>query len=83
MKKLLVVLATFTFLFACKEEKVKPQEEKLSLNDSIPEVKKESPFLWEGANIYFMLTDRFNNGLRNCSIARISRRRYCRYYRKN
>lgn len=24
--------------------------------------KKEVPFVWEGANLYFMLTDRFNNG---------------------
>ena len=23
---------------------------------------KESPFVWEGANLYFLLTDRFNNG---------------------
>lgn len=25
-------------------------------------VKSETPFVWEGANIYFLLTDRFNNG---------------------
>lgn len=24
--------------------------------------KKEQPFVWEGANVYFLLTDRFNNG---------------------
>ncbi|MBO6531736.1 MAG: alpha-amylase, partial [Muricauda sp.] len=24
--------------------------------------KKEVPFVWEGANVYFLLTDRFNNG---------------------
>nr|WP_223266423.1 alpha-amylase family glycosyl hydrolase [Gelidibacter gilvus] len=24
--------------------------------------KKEAPFIWEGANLYFLLTDRFNNG---------------------
>nr|WP_245577765.1 alpha-amylase family glycosyl hydrolase [Gelidibacter mesophilus] len=24
--------------------------------------KKEVPFVWEGANLYFLLTDRFNNG---------------------
>ncbi|MFD1294532.1 alpha-amylase family glycosyl hydrolase [Lutibacter holmesii] len=26
------------------------------------EVKAATPFVWEGANIYFLLTDRFNNG---------------------
>jgi alpha-amylase len=25
-------------------------------------VKPEAPFVWEGANLYFLLTDRFNNG---------------------
>ena len=23
---------------------------------------KKTPFIWEGANLYFLLTDRFNNG---------------------
>jgi len=27
-----------------------------------PEIAKEVPFVWEGANVYFLLTDRFNNG---------------------
>jgi len=26
------------------------------------EQKKEIPFIWEGANLYFLMTDRFNNG---------------------
>ena len=26
------------------------------------ETKKETPFVWNGANLYFLLTDRFNNG---------------------
>ena len=26
------------------------------------EIKPAAPFIWEGANIYFLLTDRFNNG---------------------
>lgn len=35
-----------------------------SENKNKPETveKSEAPFLWEGANVYFMLTDRFNNG---------------------
>lgn len=43
-------------VFSCKNIK----------NVNIAEVKLESsqnaPFVWEGANLYFMLTDRFNNG---------------------
>ena len=38
-------------LFSCKEES------KLLMNET-----KEVPFVWEGANLYFLLTDRFNNG---------------------
>jgi alpha-amylase len=34
-------------------------------NETQAQIKKttiETPFLWEGANLYFLLTDRFNNG---------------------
>lgn len=48
MKRLLVVLAIFG-LMGCEEE-----AEKKTI--------KEAPFVWEGANVYFLLTDRFNNG---------------------
>ena len=30
--------------------------------DKVVEEKEETPFVWEGANLYFLLTDRFNNG---------------------
>ncbi len=33
-------------------------------NQSAPKVTK-TPFVWEGANLYFLLTDRFNNGHKN------------------
>ncbi|MGB5821523.1 MAG: alpha-amylase family glycosyl hydrolase [Saonia sp.] len=63
MKKLLIAIAIFTFLFACKEEKKTTLEEKsIALTDSIPKQDKNIPFVWEGANIYFLMTDRFNNG---------------------
>lgn len=51
LKKLLAGILIFT-LTAC-EDKEKPQ---------VKTDKKESPFIWEGANVYFLLTDRFNNG---------------------
>lgn len=62
MKKLLIASAIFALFFACKEEKKESAAPPIVLNDSIPKVEKETPFVWEGANIYFLLTDRFNNG---------------------
>lgn len=47
MKKLILFLCLVS-IFSCQEKSDKP------------EIKKE--FVWEGANIYFLLTDRFNNG---------------------
>ncbi len=53
MKK--IIAFSFTLLFiACKTKK----EEKL--NTLVTAIEK--PFVWEAANIYFLLTDRFNNG---------------------
>ncbi|MFD2725365.1 alpha-amylase family glycosyl hydrolase [Hyunsoonleella rubra] len=49
MKHLLLLLA-FVFIFNCKDEKQAPVKH------------VEIPFVWEGANVYFLLTDRFNNG---------------------
>jgi len=40
------------FIFSCAQNSNK---ETISVND-------ETPFVWEGANLYFLLTDRFNNG---------------------
>ena len=53
MKKLLVLLILFTMLNACENKTDQTQ------NEPIPVA---VPFMWEGANIYFLLTDRFNNG---------------------
>ena len=44
----------------CKE--VPKQEETTVQVAELQEPKKEVPFVWEGANVYFLLTDRFNNG---------------------
>lgn len=33
-----------------------------AVQDTILIQEKKVPFLWEGANVYFLLTDRFNNG---------------------
>jgi alpha-amylase len=39
----------------------KPSSEKVTFN-SVASSSVKAPFVWEGANLYFLLTDRFNNG---------------------
>ncbi|MFL1013116.1 alpha-amylase family glycosyl hydrolase [Flavisericum labens] len=51
MKKIISFLLVAIAFFNCKQN-----EEK------VLEVKENIPFIWEGANVYFLLTDRFNNG---------------------
>ena len=52
MKRIIVILFVFLFIFSCAQKK----------NKEVVSVKQETPFVWEGANVYFLLTDRFNNG---------------------
>lgn len=53
MKKTILIFCSILFLIGCKfSSEEKKQEEK-------PE---KAPFFWENANLYFLLTDRFNNG---------------------
>lgn len=54
MKNYLVVIVALVLFSGCKvkeENKVPAETSKVS-----------TPFVWEGANLYFLLTDRFNNG---------------------
>ena len=44
----------FFSIFACKEVQ---KNELIEINPSV-----QNSFIWEGANLYFLLTDRFNNG---------------------
>ncbi len=54
MKQLVVILFILITFSSCKH--------KLG-NDNVVEASKTpAPFVWEGANLYFLLTDRFNNG---------------------
>ena len=55
MKKISLILLFVVVLISCKEQPVKPVT-------TIKTVETQIPFVWENANIYFMLTDRFNNG---------------------
>ncbi|AOW20317.1 alpha-amylase family glycosyl hydrolase [Urechidicola croceus] len=49
MKKIFLLIIALVVLSSCKETKEIA-------------VMQETPFVWEGANLYFLLTDRFNNG---------------------
>ncbi len=53
MKKFLIFLILI-ISFACS----KTQSDKENTENQEP----DQPFVWDGANIYFLLTDRFNNG---------------------
>ena len=65
MKKPLVVLALLSLFLGCKKVEKKQQITKV-VKEEAP--KKDVPFVWEGANIYFLLTDRFNNGNPNNDV---------------
>jgi len=54
MKTISIAFIACFLLLSCKN--ATKTEEKTS------EETKENPFVWDGANIYFLLTDRFNNG---------------------
>ncbi|MBT8316585.1 MAG: alpha-amylase [Lutibacter sp.] len=53
MKKY-ILIGLLMVVAACSSEK---KEEGLLISTNV-----ETPFVWEAANIYFLLTDRFNNG---------------------
>ena len=62
MRNLLSLLCLSFLLFSCMESPKEKAQNETAPVDSVVVVKKEVPFVWEGANIYFLLTDRFNNG---------------------
>ena len=51
MKQFLIIALSLVFFVSCKNE------EKTTIAKNT-----KTPFIWQGANIYFLLTDRFNNG---------------------
>ena len=40
----------------------KNKSDETSTNSTVNNTAEQTPFVWEGANLYFLLTDRFNNG---------------------
>ncbi len=53
--RFLLVLLSFAIFFNCEDKKKSEPVKEITSNT-------EKVFVWEGANIYFLLTDRFNNG---------------------
>lgn len=58
MKRIILLISVSFMILNCKN---KPSSEKVALN-SVASSSVKAPFVWEGANLYFLLTDRFNNG---------------------
>ena len=58
MKKLTIVLMGLVTTLACLDTK----GDKTTKEDNATSVRQDVPFVWEGANLYFLLTDRFYNG---------------------
>ncbi|NNC34451.1 MAG: alpha-amylase [Croceitalea sp.] len=67
MKKPLIAMSILSILFGCKKVNTDPISNKVPSKQEIE--KKEVPFYWEGANIYFLLTDRFNIGQPNKQLS--------------
>ena len=62
MKNLLVIAILFSLFTACKMEEKEVAKNTIVEKDTVEVVRNNIPFVWDGANIYFLLTDRFNNG---------------------
>ena len=64
MQRLLLILALSVCIYGCKPE---PKTAQLPATEQVAEQDRDSvPFLWEAANIYFLLTDRFRNSVEGC-----------------
>lgn len=57
MKNVTLTLLICLLVMTCKNK-----SDETSTNSTVNNVSEQTPFVWEGANLYFLLTDRFNNG---------------------
>ena len=62
MPRLLVAFLLTSFLFSCKTEPEKTETTEAEAIEVAAVEKDPVPFLWDAANAYFLLTDRFRNG---------------------
>lgn len=68
MRNYLSLLSLLIFMIGCKDSETKKEENRV--DTGLKEV-EHAYFDWDAANVYFMLTDRFNNGdLSNDTIIR-------------
>ncbi|MEM1001775.1 MAG: alpha-amylase family glycosyl hydrolase [Bacteroidota bacterium] len=59
MKKLLILFGLSLIMLNCKD---KSENKAVEMDPIIEPSNVEAPFDWNAANLYFLLTDRFNNG---------------------
>ena len=58
MKKIILLISLSLIMLNCKNQSnIEETKDKIAEPSEI-----KVPFVWEGANLYFLLTDRFNNG---------------------
>lgn len=62
MKRWAFAIVLLTVVISCRQAKTEIIKDAVLAENSIPIPTKKAPFAWEGANVYFLLTDRFNNG---------------------
>ena len=62
MNKCLLLLLYLVFFYHCKPERKRPEEPAPASPTTQNTHRDSIPFLWEAANVYFMVTDRFHNG---------------------
>ncbi len=58
MKKVILLICVSFIISNCKNQVESKEVDTNIIEPSLT----EAPFVWEGANLYFLLTDRFNNG---------------------
>lgn len=63
MKKYIIPILIASLLLSCSDKTENKKEVK-----KVDNTKLETPFIWESANLYFLLTDRFNNGDTNNDV---------------
>lgn len=60
MKRLITIILILLAL-SCKDTNTNNNQTAVEVTNEVSET-VDRPFIWEGANLYFLLTDRFNNG---------------------
>lgn len=68
MRKTLIAMMLFSLFFSCKKEKKEIKNLEKPISQVTSDKSDLNPFYWEGANIYFLLTDRFNNAKKNKDV---------------